>query len=598
MKQPTRTYINVAAISTALIALIWQCDFNKPPGPTSPTPAPSATPALDSYLHIHPKNSHYFEAVGKPVLIASHGNLVPSSKIEDQNALIKFIVDSKQSHTRVWHLIPWDVSALWPWARSTTTGFQGISGGNKYDFLQWNKEYFDRLHDNLQRTKGIHSEIMLFDRVGMSPPSNDRWQSNPWASDNNINGLETKPANSEGTPEFYDMVARPKLFEAQKQYVQKLVDETIDYTVFYEIENEHWARSTTDWANFWGKFVHDYASTKHSLQVLVSYNSLESDLDALFTNPNIDIINKHYGGELEDNPDIVNSYIESHWNYNKPINIDEFGNGVKDYDLLRKEAWIIVMSGGHFHIEDADPASNPLKITESVRNFITISNWDFIGAHPQKNFSAGGYCMVGTGEYACYFPQKGPKTFNIPAGNYIIDTYDTVNAGVNKRITVNHPGGNLVVTPAFDLDWVIHIKSTGPVPSTTPAPSVAQCVPKPPVIGRIQPSIYNRPSPGKVVLDTTPKVCDTAYCSAVGFPGANCCPTRPEGDPLRAACDEIALGHNSDGVTGPQWTNLGAGEYRKHPNPYMAFYFGNGKMKACSNLEPIVCGEVEIKDNQ
>lgn len=138
-----------------------------------------------------------------------------------------------------------------------------------------------------------------------------------------------------------------------------------------------------------------------------------------------------------------------------------------------------------------------------------------------------------------------------------------------------------------------------PNPTTTPTPSpTPKCIPAPKSVDKMQPNIHNRPSPGKVVLDVTPKVCDLDYCNAIGFTGRECCPTRQEGDPVMASCEALVLGKNKDGVVGPTWSFTGPGRMQAHPtNPYLLFIFGNGTAKACSNIEPVVCGTVEVKDN-
>ena len=90
---------------------------------------------------------------------------------------------------------------------------------------------------------------MLFDRCGMSPGTDSRWGSNPWAHNNNVNNLELPDAQppNDGTPDFYDYSGKPNLSNQQERYVRKMIDETIVYSkVIYEIENEHWQHSNPD----------------------------------------------------------------------------------------------------------------------------------------------------------------------------------------------------------------------------------------------------------------------------------------------------------------------------------------------------------------
>lgn len=144
----------------------------------------------------------------------------------------------------------------------------------------------------------------------------------------------------------------------------------------------------------------------------------------------------------------------------------------------------------------------------------------------------------------------------------------------------------------------IPLPGSSPTPSPTVAPSPSAspgpqaCLPKPPPLCKLQPVIHNRPNPGKVVLDVTPKVCDAAYCTQVGFEGRNECPVRLEGDPLGGICNKLVVGGD------PVWRSVSGGTYKAHPsNPYLAFYFGNGVAEVCSKSEPKVCGTVSVTDN-
>ncbi len=425
------------------------------------------------YLKIHPSNPHYLQetSTGEAVLIATVTAIVPADLSYDY--ITGFRVDN-QAHrvmySRVWHFTPWAMNdAIWPWATSATGGgYWGGLGGNKLDMNSFNTTYWTRMNDAMNRANGagVYAEIMLFDRVGLSPAANDRWGNNPWAANNNINSLEVPNAQppSDGTPEFYGWSSRPNLKNQQERYVRKMIDETIAYpNCFYEVENEHWQSNSAGWADHYGQFVKDYITANYSASPrLVSYNSIESeaDNDQSYTMSAIDIVNKHYGNEPEGVPGVINDYIEARWGFNKPINIDEFANGVTDPTMLRNMCWETVTSGGHFHIEDAAPSADPFGVVETIRSFKASANWNFVGAAPNQGLitSGLGFCLAKVGEeYVCYFLSGGNKTVNLAAATYRSEWWNPRNGGYSGVTNFTHGGGGRVFTPPDGNDWVLHV---------------------------------------------------------------------------------------------------------------------------------------------
>jgi hypothetical protein len=241
-----------------------------------------------------------------------------------------------------------------------------------------------------------------------------------------------------------------------------MIDETIRYpNVHYEIENEHWEHEDPGWAEHYGRFIKDYiaAAYPESAPRLVGYNSLETDLEALFSSPSVDVINKHFGAEAEADPDLLNRYLEPRWPRGKPINVDEFANGVTDTDLLRRMCWTILASGGHFHIEDAEPASRPFEVVENVRGFKEGTAWEFVRAAPNRVLvGEGGYCMAREGrEYVAYFPRGGAQAITLPPGDYREEWWDPRAGGFTGQTSFSHPGGARSLQTPDGRDWVLHI---------------------------------------------------------------------------------------------------------------------------------------------
>ena len=423
-----------------------------------------ADPAVSSF-RLHPENPHYFqEPGGKPYMVSSVTAIVPSSTQYDYIAGINEILSRHLTYARVWHFLSRDVgdyTVIWPWAFSSVPG--SCWGGNKIDMNVWNADYWSRMTDSMARANagGLYAEIMIFDRCGMSPAP--RFCGSPWCSENNINNLETPDGDASGTPDFYYYATKPNLRNQQERYVRRLIDQTIAYpNVFYEIENEHWTYNDPTWVRHYSQFVKDYIAANYpNSPKLVSYSSLQDDLEDCYTNPNVDVVNAHFGAALDDDPSLANAYIEPRWIYNKAINIDEFGNHVhtKDISVLRNECWTIITSGGNFHIEDA-PGDWARDICENIRSFKALSGWDFIHAAPNKALitSGGGYCLAQPGvEYVCYFPTGGSKTITLSAGTYRAEWWNPRTAGFYNTATFSFSGGSKTLSSPDSSDWVLRL---------------------------------------------------------------------------------------------------------------------------------------------
>lgn len=422
-----------------------------------------ARPAF-GYLRLHPSNTRYFQetTTGKAVLITAYGTVAPCSNKIDYVSEIKAYAGRGMQYVRMWHLLPWEGSdSIWPWKRSNTNG--ACMGGNKFDLNTWNNAYWSRISDCISRCNAadIYIEPMIFDRCGISPVSSDRWGNNPWASGNNVNNLELPDCSSDGTPDFYDYSSKPNLRNQQERYISKFIDETIAYpNVIYELENEHWEHSDSAWVKHYSSFIKNYINTTYTGSPrLVSYSSLESDLEDCFGIPAVDIINKHFGDETD--PAVYNSYIEPRWSKVKAINIDEFANGFADVNILRKICWTIMASGAHFHIEDAKPNCKPYDIVKNINLFISQSGWDFVHSTPNKSLvtSGGGYCMADIGkEYLCYFTSGGSKTINLAPASYIFKWWNPRSGGFSKKADFSHHGGSKTFVSPNEDDWALYIR--------------------------------------------------------------------------------------------------------------------------------------------
>jgi hypothetical protein len=149
-------------------------------------------------------------------------------------------------------------------------------------------------------------------------------------------------------------------------------------------------------------------------------------------------------------------------------------------------------------------------------------------------------------------------------------------------------------------------------PAPTPTPTTVVCNPTPPPLYGISVTILDASS-YKKVIGARPIVANyDGYCGKVGFdPNQGFCNTRPDGDPMRAACDAAAVGRSGDtGRWGPTWyyeggpCNPGNSEgCENYPtDQFKAYAKGWGEFAACAaptieiDPEGSRCGVIQINN--
>jgi hypothetical protein len=244
----------------------------------------------------------------------------------------------------------------------------------------------------------------------------------------------------------------------------------------------------------------------------VSYSSLWlENLASALADPSVDIVNLHFGPQLEDDRTLPRNFIAQNWNAGKPVNVDEFGKchdrgTAPTYDTLRKMAWAIVASGGHFHIEDTcDPLTTPLgqapapvdskprEVIENIRRFVEDSGlagggWNFVMSAPFPAPPAAGaplpaqvrgrFCTgpdtaifdathaAGPRDYLCYYDGSDDSVIKtiqgIDAAGYSAMWWDPRNGGfTGPSITLDCVANHTVTVSAPDAaDWVLLLRKT------------------------------------------------------------------------------------------------------------------------------------------
>ena len=216
-------------------------------------------------IQVYPKNPHYWEYNGKPVLLlggSDEDNLFNNPDMMRKN--LDILAETGGNYIRG-TLSCRDEGNVWPYGKS----------GDKYNLDEFNPEFWNRLETCIREAEDIDIIVQIeiwatFDYY------RDNWLVNPFNPANNTNyttenpRLETEwnhhPARKP-QPFFFSPPGVNNdriLLSYQEVFVRKVLDVTRQYSnVIYALDNE--TRAPAKWALYWGKFIADEAekSGKH-----------------------------------------------------------------------------------------------------------------------------------------------------------------------------------------------------------------------------------------------------------------------------------------------------------------------------------------------
>lgn len=155
----------------------------------------------------------------------------------------------------------------------------------RYDLLQWNEEYWNKLRVFLRETKtrGIIVQIELWDRwneSGDSRKAGSGWYDSPWNPNNNSTyDWADSPLLKPGKTDFYNafhyaaVTKDPVLLPLQQRFAEKVVDEVIDNGnnhVLFQVDNESGiGDETLEPDPYWARFARRYARSKGASDIFV-----------------------------------------------------------------------------------------------------------------------------------------------------------------------------------------------------------------------------------------------------------------------------------------------------------------------------------------
>ncbi len=186
-------------------------------------------------ISIHPENPHVFLYQGHPLLLvgASSNYMIACTLNNDMgykrpawDSYIEFLDDLQRAclnKTRIWagangwgHVLPGNDSGYAPafyW------------DGEKWDLDRWNPHYFERLHTFLEASErhGIIVELTFFSQLY----EEENWKQSPFHISCNHQGIGNIASDD------FTRITEPGLYEYQKRFVRKLVEETNHHDNLY-----------------------------------------------------------------------------------------------------------------------------------------------------------------------------------------------------------------------------------------------------------------------------------------------------------------------------------------------------------------------------
>lgn len=455
-------------------------------------------------IALHPENPHYFLYRGKPTVLitsAEHYGAVLNLDFDYRKYLDTLARDGL-NNTRTFSgayvepqgafkitrntLAPAKDRFISPWARAKVPGYP--NGGNKFDLVQWNDDYFKRLKDFVAHAGrcGVVVEYVFFCPFY----EESQWQLSPQNAANNINDLGAVSRTN-----VYTLDKHGGLLAIHEALVRKVVAELKDFdNLMYEICNEpYFGGVTLAWQHRIADVIVETEKdfpNKH----LITQNIANGKAKIENPHPAVSVFNFHYAHP----PDAV----AMNYQLNKAIGDNETGfRGTNDLPY-RVEAWEFILAGGAlynnldysfvagqedgtFVYPDTQPGGgNPgfRRQMKILKDF--IHDFDFLRMKPSNSaleivtLDAGTSTRVlaESGKaYAIYLGPKNPReavkekvrernatvALELPTGTYRSEWINTLTGNIDQRETHRHAGGRLLLkSPPYREDIALKLTSS------------------------------------------------------------------------------------------------------------------------------------------
>jgi len=435
-------------------------------------------------LTVRPTNPRYFtDGSGRAVYLTGshtwnnlqHNEVYPSV---DYNEYLDFLQSYNHNFIRMW---AWEQAAWDPWAAGKVSvepsPYQRTGPGNaldgkpKFNLMQFNEEYFDRLRNRVtaSQKRGIYVSVMLFEgwSVERKGQVGNPWQGHPFNQANNINGINGDLNNDGEGKEVHTLNVPQEITNLQKSYVRKVIDTLNDSNnVLWEIGNELHPDSV-EWNYHIIDFIHEYENSK-SKQHPVGMTGAPIQNEALFNSP-ADWISPTGSDGYKDSPPpaddskVIIADVDHIWP-------NEFQKWVwKSFTRGLNTAFMDLYGAekiGDQEIKDLRWVGDWIGETEAVRKNMGYTlnyanKMNIAKMIPGNELSSTSYCLASPGyEYLIYQPESGSFTVNLEefAGKAFSVEWLNPDTGNPNLGTAVNGGINVTFQPPFSGSAILYLK--------------------------------------------------------------------------------------------------------------------------------------------
>jgi len=439
-------------------------------------------------IAVWPKNHHYWQYKGRPVLLlggSDEDNLFNNPDLMMRNfETLKKIGGNYIRAT----LSCRDEGNVWPYLKTKD---------GRYDLNRFNPEFWKRL-ERCCREALARDIILQIEFWATFDYYRDLWLRNPFNPKNNINYTTKNTRLVETWPHHPAARVQPFFFSTpgdnndrvllryQEAFVRKVLEVTLPYpNVLYCLDNE--TRAPEQWAVYWGRFIRDEArrrgTTAQVTEMWDIWDLHHSDHARTYRHPEI----FSYTDVSQNNWQVGQTHYDRLIWYRRNLEHQPGGirpmNNVKVYGLLRPRQpldpalnldrwWQNIFAGcasTRFHRPPSGLGLSP-KAQEAIRAArIFTSAFDIFASEPHPELLDDrspneAYCLAKPGGfYALYFPTGGEVVLRVPSGEktYAIRWFDPVKAAFAASREAKAGSTLRLKTPDTKQTWLVLVEAKG-----------------------------------------------------------------------------------------------------------------------------------------
>jgi len=384
----------------------------------------------------------------------------------DYPAFLQMMQDYGHNFLRFWQFhmqtkcAPWNKRStlFYPQPFLRTGPGLAADGKPKFDLTKPNPEYYERLRKRVEMAgeKGIYVSVMLFEAWAFkwATPDQNPWLYHPFHPNNNINGVDDDPCMPDGRAWKMFSLQCPKIFNAQKEYIKKVIDclNDLDH-VLYEVCNEipH-TKEAMEWQEEICRFIRSYESTL-SKQHMIGITAEGGDQDnrelfatsADWISPsNGEIFEYRYNPPAADGSKVILNDTDHLWGHGCDINWI-WKSFTRGHNVLFMDPWEPI-PGDLDWWQDGDVTRNQryYYLWDDARRNLGYTRrvaleFNLNYCVPSNHLCTSTYCLAWEGQqYICFFPAGGSEGLDLrkAEGTFRVEW-------LNPRTGVTYKGGTV-----------------------------------------------------------------------------------------------------------------------------------------------------------